>query len=67
MFITIMSGNCPTSLRHDELLDKGGLYSDMWMRQQQAQDSDSSSDTESKDRKSEKLQPPSSSAGHGNH
>ncbi|XP_067116795.1 ATP-binding cassette sub-family B member 6 [Osmerus mordax] len=51
--------------RHDELLDKGGLYSDMWMRQQQAQDSDS--DTESKDRKSEKLQPPSSSAGHGSH
>lgn len=50
--------------RHDELLAKGGLYAEMWTNQQKAQDSDSSSDTESKDRKSEKLQPPSSSAGH---
>lgn len=48
--------------RHDELLAKGGLYAEMWTNQQKAQDSDS--DTESKDRKSEKLQPPSSSAGH---
>uniref|UniRef100_A0A8C5CAA1 ATP binding cassette subfamily B member 6 (LAN blood group) a n=1 Tax=Gadus morhua TaxID=8049 RepID=A0A8C5CAA1_GADMO len=48
--------------RHEELLDKGGLYAEMWQRQQQAQDSDS--DTEAKDRKSEKLQPPSTSSGH---
>uniref|UniRef100_A0A8C5BIK8 ATP-binding cassette sub-family B member 6 n=1 Tax=Gadus morhua TaxID=8049 RepID=A0A8C5BIK8_GADMO len=34
--------------RHEELLDKGGLYAEMWQRQQQAQDSDS--DTEAKDR-----------------
>lgn len=53
--------------RHEELLVKGGLYSDMWMRQQQAQDSDSSSDTETKDRTSEKLQPPSTSSGHHGH
>uniref|UniRef100_A0A665X9Q3 ATP-binding cassette, sub-family B (MDR/TAP), member 6a n=1 Tax=Echeneis naucrates TaxID=173247 RepID=A0A665X9Q3_ECHNA len=32
--------------RHEELLVKGGIYADMWMKQQQAQDSDSSSDTE---------------------
>uniref|UniRef100_A0A8C7P6N4 ATP-binding cassette sub-family B member 6 n=1 Tax=Oncorhynchus mykiss TaxID=8022 RepID=A0A8C7P6N4_ONCMY len=37
---------------HDELLAKEGLYCDMWMKQQQAQDSDSASDTEAKDRKS---------------
>lgn len=49
---------------HDELLTKGGLYADMWMKQQQAQDTDSSSDTEAKDHTSEKLQPPSASAGH---
>uniref|UniRef100_A0A672GPE5 ATP-binding cassette, sub-family B (MDR/TAP), member 6a n=1 Tax=Salarias fasciatus TaxID=181472 RepID=A0A672GPE5_SALFA len=50
--------------RHEELLLKGGLYADMWLKQQQVQDSDSSSDTETKDRKSEKLQPPATSAGH---
>uniref|UniRef100_A0A8C1XGP7 ATP-binding cassette sub-family B member 6 n=1 Tax=Cyprinus carpio TaxID=7962 RepID=A0A8C1XGP7_CYPCA len=52
---------------HDELLAKGGLYSDMWLKQQQAQDSDSASDTETKDRKSEKLQPQTSAAGHKGH
>ncbi|TKS66342.1 ATP-binding cassette sub-family B member 6, mitochondrial [Collichthys lucidus] len=52
---------------HDELLLKGGLYADMWMNQQQAQDADSSSETESKDRTSEKLQPPSTSSGHHSH
>uniref|UniRef100_A0A8C7G1U5 ATP-binding cassette sub-family B member 6 n=1 Tax=Oncorhynchus kisutch TaxID=8019 RepID=A0A8C7G1U5_ONCKI len=52
---------------HDELLAKEGLYCDMWMKQQQAQDSDSASDTEAKDRKSEKLQPPSVTAGHRSH
>lgn len=53
--------------RHEELLAKGGLYSDMWLKQQQAQDSDSASDTETKDRKSEKLQPQTSTAGHKGH
>ncbi|MGH0122372.1 UNVERIFIED_CONTAM: hypothetical protein FKN15_007972 [Acipenser sinensis] len=47
---------------HDGLLAKGGLYSDMWMKQQQGQDSDSASDTETKDRSTEKLQPSSSVA-----
>lgn len=43
---------------HDELLAKGGLYAKMWQSQQQGNDSaDSASDTESKDRSSEKLQP----------
>uniref|UniRef100_A0A672GGQ7 ATP-binding cassette sub-family B member 6 n=1 Tax=Salarias fasciatus TaxID=181472 RepID=A0A672GGQ7_SALFA len=54
----------PPPGRHEELLLKGGLYADMWLKQQQVQDSDSSSDTETKDRKSEKLQPPATSAGH---
>lgn len=54
--------------RHEELLDKGGLYSAMWLRQQQqAQDSDSASDTEAKDSQSEKLQPSASSAAHKAH
>ncbi|XP_069472975.1 ATP-binding cassette sub-family B member 6 [Ambystoma mexicanum] len=43
---------------HDELLAKGGVYSGMWQSQQQSSDSaDSASDTESKDRSTEKLQP----------
>ncbi|KAG7463985.1 hypothetical protein MATL_G00182450 [Megalops atlanticus] len=50
--------------RHDELLAKGGLYADMWLKQQQALDSDSASDTETKDRQTEKLQP---AAGHKSH
>ncbi|MBN3314880.1 ABCB6 protein, partial [Atractosteus spatula] len=43
--------------RHDELIAKGGLYCDMWQKQQQGSDSDSASDTETKDRSTEKLQP----------
>ncbi|KAM3585387.1 uncharacterized protein V6R79_016624 [Siganus canaliculatus] len=62
--LVISDGRIAERGRHDELLQKGGLYADMWMNQQQAQDSDSSSDAESKDRKSEKLQPPASSSGH---
>lgn len=53
--------------RHDELLAKGGLYADMWLKQQQAQDSDSASDTEAKDRKSEKLQSPAATGGPHHH
>uniref|UniRef100_A0A8C9XMS2 ATP-binding cassette sub-family B member 6 n=1 Tax=Sander lucioperca TaxID=283035 RepID=A0A8C9XMS2_SANLU len=65
--LVISDGRIAERGRHEELLVKGGLYSDMWMRQQQAQDSDSSSDTETKDRTSEKLQPPSTSSGHHGH
>ncbi|XP_036400991.1 ATP-binding cassette, sub-family B (MDR/TAP), member 6a [Megalops cyprinoides] len=50
--------------RHDELLAKGGLYADMWLKQQQALESDSASDTEAKDRQTEKLQ---TAAGHKSH
>uniref|UniRef100_A0A4W5P751 ATP-binding cassette sub-family B member 6 n=1 Tax=Hucho hucho TaxID=62062 RepID=A0A4W5P751_9TELE len=60
--LVLSDGQIAERGRHDELLDKGGLYCDMWMKQQQAQDSDSASDTEAKDRKSEKLQPPSVTA-----
>lgn len=65
--LVISEGRIAEHGRHEELLLKGGIYSDMWMRQQQAQDSDSSSESESKDRKSEKLQPPSTSSGHHRH
>uniref|UniRef100_A0A3Q0QQF1 ATP-binding cassette sub-family B member 6 n=1 Tax=Amphilophus citrinellus TaxID=61819 RepID=A0A3Q0QQF1_AMPCI len=61
--LVICEGRIAERGRHEELLDKGGLYADMWLKQQQAHDSDSSSDTEAKDRESEKLQPPSTSSG----
>ncbi|XP_048861851.1 ATP-binding cassette sub-family B member 6-like [Brienomyrus brachyistius] len=50
--------------RHEDLLDKGSLYADMWLKQQQAQDSDSASDSETKDQQTEKLQP---TTGHRSH
>ncbi|XP_036838958.1 ATP-binding cassette sub-family B member 6, mitochondrial isoform X2 [Oncorhynchus mykiss] len=50
--LVLSDGQIAERGRHDELLAKEGLYCDMWMKQQQAQDSDSASDTEAKDRKS---------------
>ncbi|XP_075465737.1 ATP-binding cassette sub-family B member 6 [Ascaphus truei] len=44
--------------RHDELLDKGGIYAGMWQKQQRSSDSSSDSESERKDKSSEKLQPP---------
>uniref|UniRef100_A0A673L019 ATP-binding cassette sub-family B member 6 n=1 Tax=Sinocyclocheilus rhinocerous TaxID=307959 RepID=A0A673L019_9TELE len=67
VILVLRDGQIVERGRHDELLAKGGLYSDMWLKQQQAQDSDSASDTETKDRKSEKLQPQTSTAGHKGH
>ncbi|XP_061654801.1 ATP-binding cassette sub-family B member 6 isoform X1 [Phyllopteryx taeniolatus] len=65
--LVISEGRIAEQGRHEELLQKRGLYADMWANQQQAQDSDSSSDTEAKDYKSEKLQPPSTPSGHHGH
>ncbi|KAF7689736.1 hypothetical protein HF521_013089 [Silurus meridionalis] len=65
--LVVRDGQIAERGSHEELLAKGGLYADMWLKQQQALDSDSASDTETKDRLPEKLQPPPSSARQGHH
>lgn len=44
--------------RHEELLSKGGIYAGMWQKQQSNNESSSDSETERKDKISEKLQQP---------
>uniref|UniRef100_A0A8C2ELA9 ATP-binding cassette sub-family B member 6 n=1 Tax=Cyprinus carpio TaxID=7962 RepID=A0A8C2ELA9_CYPCA len=41
VILVLRDGQIVERGRHEELLEKGGLYSDMWLKQQQAQDSDS--------------------------
>ncbi|XP_056319073.1 ATP-binding cassette sub-family B member 6 isoform X2 [Danio aesculapii] len=67
VILVLRDGQIVERGRHEELLAKDGLYSDMWQKQQQVQDSDSASDSETKDRKSEKLQPQTSTTGHRGH
>ncbi|KAJ8255193.1 hypothetical protein GJAV_G00202070 [Gymnothorax javanicus] len=62
--LVLREGQIAERGRHEDLLEKGGLYADMWLKQQQAHETDSGSDTESKDRQPEKLQPASSRKGH---
>ncbi|KAJ8352742.1 hypothetical protein SKAU_G00242180 [Synaphobranchus kaupii] len=55
--LVVSEGQIAERGRHEDLMAKGGLYCDMWLKQQQAHESDSASDTEAKDRLPEKLQP----------
>ncbi|KAG9349027.1 hypothetical protein JZ751_029345 [Albula glossodonta] len=61
--LVLKEGQIAERGRHEDLLAKGGLYSDMWLKQQ-IQESDSASDTEAKDRQPEKLQPATSHKSH---
>lgn len=65
LIMVLKDGQIAERGRHEELLAKGGLYSDMWLKQQQGHDlEDSASDTEVKDQKTEKLQSLSEKKGH---
>ncbi|XP_048455241.1 ATP-binding cassette sub-family B member 6 [Rhincodon typus] len=57
--LVLQDGHIAERGRHDVLLAKGGIYAGMWMEQQQAESTDSASDTEIKDKSTEKLQAPS--------
>lgn len=57
--LVLRNGQIAERGSHEVLLAKEGAYAEMWMKQQQSETGDSSSDTETKDRSTEKLQPPS--------
>ncbi|XP_063285369.1 ATP-binding cassette sub-family B member 6 [Pelobates fuscus] len=56
--LVLKDGQITERGRHDELIAKGGIYAGMWQKQQSGIEESSDSDTERKDRSSEKLQPP---------
>ncbi|KAM8933378.1 ATP-binding cassette sub-family B member 6 [Pelodytes ibericus] len=56
--LVVKDGQIAERGRHDELLIKGGVYAGMWQKQASGTEESSDSDTERKDRTSEKLQPP---------
>nr|XP_032813025.1 ATP-binding cassette sub-family B member 6, mitochondrial [Petromyzon marinus]XP_032813026.1 ATP-binding cassette sub-family B member 6, mitochondrial [Petromyzon marinus] len=63
--LVLQDGQIVERGRHDELLTKGGIYTDMWSKQ--SQEASSESDTETKDKSSEKLQPASRNPQRGHH
>lgn len=56
--LVLKEGQIAERGRHEELLSKGGIYAGMWQKQQSSNESSSDSDTERKDKISEKLQQP---------